>query len=645
VTRSLSASARKRKNKRKPDPPLFQDGFKRPDGRGWGDPWFNQRYGRNWRIKEHRGLIRLPPSESNVDYKPIPIVVLDHDVRNVDLRASLSVSNKTMRAGLFGRMVGYSDFYAAHIGPGNHVRIVRCGLKDEKILKKRDLHIDENRRYRFRLQVRGSRTVKIRCKIWPVGRPEPFGWTVQAEDDSTGAIPIAGAFGVYVQHATDGRGSVARVGDVVARSEEKGDTTPPVVTYSLAGIPVADGTKVKVVAKITVPGHVFFQYGTEPTLTTGVGKVRAGLANSRSLTVKKTLDLARLGDPSIVYWRAYAERKGVRVDGPISSFKPRRAAGLPVRFAFGACTQWSAKPHDSFEQARLRLPDFYLHQGDFGYVAHRVIAHSRDTYQDHWIRMLGDSRIAALTREVPFVFYRDDADYGRNQADARTFRRFTVGAHGELNANPSNDYFEFRYGDVAFFCLDCRRYSTGELQDRSKRSKLGSRQKAWLKSSMIAARNEGAGVLVVGAPQAFGSDATPASWRKTYQNEWEELIDFFDGLGAPVLIVSGDAHGHRLFEFPQKQLPDGTPRIVEFLSAGTEHKNFSDEVDEEFFLDELGKNKEPGFGMVEIGPEQSIGGQQTRTLGLSAIRSSDGTEMWRKSYLIVRGVGILPLTL
>ena len=278
-------------------------------------------------------------------------------------------------------------------------------------------------------------------------------------------------------------------------------------------------------------------------------------------------------------------------------------------------------------------------------MSHRVIAHSSDTYQDHWIRMLGDPSLTAITREVPFVLYRDDADYGRNQAHARTIRRFTIGAHGELHANPSNDHFKFVYGDVAFFCLDCRRYSTGKIKDRSKRSKLGARQKAWLKDGMTSARDDGAGMLVVASPQALGSDATPASWRKTYHDEWEELIDFFDGLGAPVLIISGDAHGHRLFEFPQKRLPDGTPRIVEFLSAGTEQRNFSEEVDDRYLLEDVGKNKEPGFGLVEIGPEQSVAGQQTRTLALVAVRTKDGTEMWRRSYLIVRGLGILPAIL
>ncbi|MGH2753549.1 MAG: alkaline phosphatase D family protein [Actinomycetota bacterium] len=643
ATRSLPAGGRpkRKKRKKKPDEPLFADGFKRRDRKGWGAEWFNQRYERNWSIKDRRGLIRLPASESNVAHKPIPVLVLDHDVKNVDLRASISVSNKTARAGLITRMVGYADLYAAHIGPGNVVKIIRSGIHNHRVLRKRRFQIDENRRYRIRMQIRGASPVTIRCKVWPAGKKEPTRWTLEAKDDSKAAIGGVGAFGIYTMHAADGRGAVVRVSDVVARSQQDPRSSPPAITYSLAGVPYGRGTTVKVVAKVAVPARVFFEYGTDPALATGARRVRAGLINSGALVAKETLDLTALDEAAIVYWRAVAERKGARVEGPISSFKPRPAPGLPIKFAFGACTQWTARPHRSFRQALLKLPDFFLHQGDFGYVAHRVIDHASDTYQDHWTRMLADPHLVELTRDVPFSFYRDDADYGRNQAHARTLRRFTIAAHQELHANPSNDHFDFRYGDVAIFCIDCRRYSTGKVPDKSKRSKLGSAQKRWLKDGMRAARDDGAGLLIVASPQAFGSDATPAAWRKSYADEWRELIDFFGGLGAPVLIISGDSHGHRLFEFPQKSLPDGTPRIVEFLSAGTEQKRFSDEIDPEFLID-VGKNKEPGFGLVEVGPPQTVGGQTTRSLGLAAVRTRDGTEMWRRSYLIVEGLGILP---
>jgi hypothetical protein len=110
-----------------------------------------------------------------------------------------------------------------------------------------------------------------------------------------------------------------------------------------------------------------------------------------------------------------------------------------------------------------------------------------------------------------------------------------------------------------------------------------------------------------------------------------------------VLIVSGDAHGHRLHEYPQKNLDPSVPRIVELVSSGTEQNKFSDDVDPRILLRQA---KGSGFGLVELGPEETTGGQRVRTLTLSALRSADGAPLWApQRYLIVRGVGIFPVIL
>jgi hypothetical protein len=344
-----------------------------------------------------------------------------------------------------------------------------------------------------------------------------------------------------------------------------------------------------------------------------------------------------------VHWRAFADRKGRRVYGPASSFRtgPDPSARLPVRFSFGSCTKWQTSPRRSFEEARLKQVDFYLHQGDFGYVKNRVIDHDPDTYQDHWTRMLLDPYLMGMTREVPFGFYQDDADYGQNNADARTLRRFTIRAWDEMHANPPGAYFTFQYGDIHFFCLDCRRVSSGKNDPMEQRQKIGERQKKWLFDSMTAAAETDPGLLVVGSPQTLGSDASPGSWRRSFEEEWAEVIEFFEQLGAPVLIVSGDSHGHRLYEYPQRNLDPNVPRIVEFLSSGTEQNRWSTDVDPSFLVREA--RKVSGFGLVEIGPEQDLAGQKTRTLTLTAVSSADGTPLWRPAtYIIVRGGGILP---
>jgi hypothetical protein len=639
--RAAPVLARRRKKKReKPEPKwLFRDEFRRRDAVGWGWPWFNQRYGRRWAVADQRGIYRLPATENSVYYRPNPILVLDHDVANADLRATISMSNASARFGLLARAYGYADYYAAHLGPGNHIRLTRCGHHDEKVLARKPFYVEANRRYRIRFQVRGSGPVRLKVKAWPVTDPEPPGWNVDVTDASPGALTGPGPFGLFAEHAVDGRGAALRVSDFVAWSHEKPSYTAPHVTYSLAG-PIQQ-TGVDVVAKSAVPARIGFEYAADATFTQDVRRVHAGHSSPRAQTATATLDVNGFAASSIVHWRAWAERRNVRRYGPASSFRMPPPPGFPVKFAFGSCTRWQPSPRRSFEQARLQLPDFYIHQGDFGYVPHRVIAHTPDTYQDHWIRMMIDPSFAAMTRAVPISLSQDDADYGRNLADRNTLMRFTIRAHDELSANPRSAYYTFRCGDVAVFVVDARRYSTGKKVEPESRSKLGAVQKQWLFDEMTHAAEKEPGLLVVASPQAFGSDHSPASWRRGYEDEWRELMDFFESLAAPVLIVSGDSHGHRLHEFPQKSLDPSIPRIVEFVSSGTEQNRFSDDLDPQIVLRHA---KGSGFGVVELGPEETRAGQRTRTLTLSALRSADGAPLWPpQRYLVVRGVGIFPV--
>jgi hypothetical protein len=636
----VGAVAARAKRPRSAARPLFHERFRGRDRSGWGAPWLNQRYGRHWAVKGGKGIYRLPASETNMSYRPNPVLVLDHDVSSIDLRATISRSNPTARFGVVGRAQGYADYYACYLTSGNTLRVVRCGHHGERVLGKATLPYAPAAKYHVRLQVKGGGPVNLRAKAWPDGNPEPSRWLVSATDASRTALVGRGAFGLLFAHAQDGRGSTFRVSEVVAWSGQRRRPTSPAITYAFAS-PVV-GTTARAVVKTAVPARVDIQYGPEPTLTQSVTTVAAGHTGARAGTTKAALDVSFFAVGTTVYWRAVARRGAHEVIGPTSSFRMPPAAGLPLRFAFGSCSRWNGAPHRSFEEAAKRLPDFYIHQGDLGYVSNRAVAHAPDCYQDHWTRMMLDPHFALMARSVPVLLTRDDEEYGGDAADSRTMRSFTVGAHGAMQANPVNDYFEFRSGDVQFFVLDCRRYSSGKIDPPEKRTRLGEAQKRWLKERMRAAVDSGeVGLLVVCSPMAFGSDFSPASWRRTYTAEWSELIDFFGSLDAAVLIVSGDAHGHRIHEYPQKNIPSTLPRVLEFQSAGTEQNKWSEGVDQDILVK---RAKGSGFGIVDVGPEQEVNGQRVRTLTLSAVRSDGGGTHWPPSnYLIVRDLGILPL--
>jgi hypothetical protein len=568
------------------------------------------------------------------------VLVLDHDVETVDVRATVSTSNSSARIGVVLRAAGYASYYAAYLGPGDVLRITRCDHHDELLLGKSKIAFHPNQRYRIRARISGSSPTRIKAKAWPVGEFEPARWGIDITDATTQSIAGRGPFGIFAEHAVDGRGAVLRVLEFAAYSQDHRLTTPPTIAYALMGPP--GNTTVRAVAKTAVPASVGFEVSKEPTFSTETRTIRAG-GTGRALTARAPIDLSMFGPSSVVYWRAFAERRGRRVHGPTSSFRtaPDPTKRLPVRFSFGSCTKWQTSPRRSFEEARLKQVDLYLHQGDFGYVKNRVIDHDPDTYQDHWTRMLMDPHLLGMTREVPFGFYQDDADYGQNNADEKTLRRFTIRAWDEMNANPPGPYFTFQYGDIHFFCLDCRRFSSGKDDPPGQRHKIGAEQKRWLFEAMSAAADRDPGLLVVGSPQTMGSDASPGSWRRSFEAEWAEVMEFLEELGAPVLIVSGDSHGHRLYEYPQRNLDPDVPRIVEFLSSGTEQNRWSTDIDPSFLVREA--RKVSGFGLVEVGPEQDVAGQKTRTLTLTPISSADGTPLWRPAtYLIVRGVGILP---
>lgn len=633
VSRATPGRALARRKKHRP---LFEDDFHRKDRAGWGGDWFNQRYDRAWRVDSKRGIFRFPATENKTNYRPTPVLVLDHDVADIDLRTTISVSNPTVGVGLLARATGYADYYAAYVSHDHVLRLSRCGHHHEKRLARQRVAFAPDRRYRLRLQVRGAGPVRIRAKLWAIGTAEPRAWTVETIDSAPGAIVAKGAFGLFFQPPKDRRSCAIRVVHVIARSREKASMTSPAIGYAMTGLP--SRRKARVVAMSAVPSYVGFEVATDPTFSQTVVTLPPKHTN-RGLATRAAVDLTTLAPSTTVYWRAVANRGGHQVTGPVSSFRTPPAAGYPVRFAFGSCTRWQQSPKRSFDQARLKLPDFYLHQGDFGYVPTKVFDHAPDTYQDHWVRMMMDPSFSALTREVPVSLMRDDSDYGRNRADGNTLRNFTIRAHDQLNPDPG-DYFEIRYGDVAVFSIDCRRFSTGKEAPPRSRSKLGAKQKRWLKQAMRQAVQDQMALLVLSSPQAFGSDVNVESWRGGYRDEWSELVDFFQSLGAPVLIISGDAHGHRLHEYPQKNLQTDVPRIVEIVSSGTEQNKFFDDVDPQFLLR---KAKGPGFGLVEVSAEQETGGQRTRTLTLTAVKTSDGSPFWTASYLIVRGVGLLPM--
>lgn len=622
----------------------FRENFHRAR-EGWGSPWHNPFYNHRWWVRGGRGHFRLPPPAYGRGRRSVPVFALDRDVEDLDLEAVFDTTDITARAGLFCRAVSYFDFYSCYLDEGSRLQIARCSHHHEDVRASKKTALRRDRRYRMRFQIDGTAPTSLRAKVWPAGEREPQKWTLEYADATSDAIAGRGPFGIYLRHGQKGHGATASVDSFRARSRQRHTATDASIVYSLVGSPFANGKAIRAVAKSSIPAAIGFEYGLDPSFSADVVSVSRQSTDGRALTRHATFDLTEFPPSSVVYWRAFTVRKKRITYGPTSTFRTPPAPPLPVKFAFGSCTQPLAADLTSFKRAQETMPDFYLHQGDFGYPRLNAPLQQADMYQDCWVRMFGDDSLTALTNSVPFAFFRDDSEYGANMADRNTLMPFTIRAHEELNANPSNSFFKFRYGGVSFFVIDCRRFSTGEKRPngtkipKRDRSKLGAEQTKWLKRSMRKAVDGGEGLLVVCSPMAFGSDLQEGNWRHEYTAEWRELQSFFMELKAPVLIVSGNSHGHKINEYPHRKMDPNLPRVVEFVSSGTEQYKWPEDEDPDVLVKAV---KGDAFGLVELGPEQQVGDQIVRTLSLTCVKSTDGTPRFKSDYVVVPGLGILP---
>lgn len=155
--------------------------------------------------------------------------------------------------------------------------------------------------------------------------------------------------------------------------------------------------------------------------------------------------------------------------------------------------------------------------------------------------------------------------------DKNRLRLRPAPAHSSLSAYSLGrlSFSTFRVGNVEFFLLDTR--SVRDLQDTKNPNKagtslLGRRQREWLMSAMRAsdadffflASSVNVTVPHLGAPDGSAPDNKDDAWT-AFLEEREQMIRFWDSLGKPVLIMTGDLHNSWAAKI--------TDRVWEFASG------------------------------------------------------------------------------
>ncbi|MDQ3982111.1 MAG: alkaline phosphatase D family protein, partial [Actinomycetota bacterium] len=589
-----------------PPPPAtarFADDFARTET-GWGPRWLNVRYEGPLSIEDGIGSVRVEPAVEKAlqegkqvaEYMARPVIVPELDLEDCVVSGRV-MPGSGVEAGLVCH-VTYDEGYALLVDE-RMVRLYRYDVVDRKLLAKDD--VPDDGPYRLTLSYEGGRIT---------GRVvASFGETeVSARDPD----PLPQGFaGVLVNPISTKKGGVGLVSEFAVEGPRT--DPPPRFAYRFAG--AVEETRARVTARTEVPMAVAFEYSMNEDFS-GSTVTPSRRPEGKLGSVHRWLE--GLEGDTLYHWRPLAVREGERFPGPPATFRTPPPAGAPVRFAYGCCTSGRITEYPSFERARALEPAFYLHSGDWGYADLTCLARRADHFQARWMRMLRERNIAGMIAEVPLMFWQDDHDYQADNGWADTVNAYTVEAFDELHANPHDEYFDVRWGDVHVWCLDCRLYASDPLTpDGPSKTRIGFEQKAWLKRGMT---ESGAPVKVVASPMVFRNKVPEdPGWHNVYATERDELLEFFSSVDGTVVILSGDSHGQRLihhYEFGE---------LYEINSSGTDFDGGTQgNNDPEHTLVNL--NGVGGFALVDLDPAGP-----GRKLTVRVVGSKDGKTLFEKS--------------
>ena len=585
-----------------PAPVKFADHFERTES-GWGPRWLNVRY--EGRLSTDGGIAHvevdpavekaLQEGKEVAEYMAQPVIVPELDLEDCVVSASVYPGAGT-EAGVVCH-VTYDEGYALLLDD-REVRLYRYDVVDRKLLAK-DFLPDEGP-FRVTLSYDGGR---ITGRI-----VEPRPVEISAVDPD----PLPRGFaGVLVNPTSTTRTRPTLFGRFSVEGPRAGGE--PRFAYRFAG--AVEETRARVSARTEVPTAVAFEYSVKEDF--GDSTLTPSRRPEGKLgSVHRWLE--GLEPDTLYHWRPIAVRDGVKVPGPAATFRTPPPAGVAVRFAYGCCTSGRITEYPSFEQARRLGPAFYLHSGDWGYADLTCVARRADHFQARWMRMLRERNIAGMIAEVPLIFWQDDHDYQGDNGWSETVQPYTVEAFDELHANPADDYFDVRWGDVHVWCLDCRLHASDpEAPDDASKTRIGFEQKDWLKHGMS---ESDAPVKVVASAMVFRNKVPEdPGWHNVYATERDELLEFFSTVDGTVVILSGDSHGQRLihhYEFGE---------LYEINSSGTDFDGGTQ------------GNNDPGHTLVNV---NGVGGfalleldeaGPDRKVTVRVVGAKDGKTLFEKS--------------
>lgn len=590
---------------------VFKDAFDTARD-GWASDWLKVRYEGVWELGDGAGIIPVEPAPKRAieedarqtEYMGFPVVVPGRSAADVKVSCRVDLEG-TVEAGVIARW-RYDEAYALLVRE-DEALLCRYSVKDRVDLQRIRLRPAKEPRLLV-LRVTGG---ELDATITDTEG------TVKLHGTDEEPLP-SGAAGVVVNPRSDQEGGKGLFRRFELFSRDGAHALEPNFIYRFAGGIVSNDESytARLAARTVIPAPVAFEVSESETFGDSASSPPADPQGEWG-SVRQVVSGLKPGTK--YYWRPVTGSGDDRIFGRTATFTTP-APGRAVRFAFGSCTSGRTTDYSSFETASGLEPEFYLHAGDWGYANLNTLKHGPDHFQARWSRLLRVPETRPLLDATPLLFWQDDHDYQADNGWSETIAPYTIGAFDDFHANPSDVYFDLRWGDVHIWCLDCRLFATDpKAPDGPAKSRLGAEQKAWLKEGMA---ESDAPVRVVASGMVFRNKVLDDDgWHSTYAHERDELLKFFSELPATTFILSGDSHGHRLihhFEFGE--LYEVNSSATDFPpGAYWQQGNNDPEHTLENHLDHT------GFALVELDPPGP-----TRTVSIKSIASADGHIMFQK---------------
>ncbi|KAL0947239.1 hypothetical protein HGRIS_013360 [Hohenbuehelia grisea] len=223
--------------------------------------------------------------------------------------------------------------------------------------------------------------------------------------------------------------------------------------------------------------------------------------------------------------------------------------------------------------------EFMLFLGDFIYAdVPLYIGNDPEAYRRLYRRNYQSPSFRKIYEKLPILHAYDDHEIINNFAGQgndsippfiNATNPFTI-----YNSNANYDspisgqyYFDFRYGDTAFFVMDTRRYRTAILENpESPRTMLGELQLDALQTWLAKVNNTATFKFIVSSvpfTSLWGHDAQIDSWAG-YADEKATLLDMMHAI-PNVYVLSGDRHEFAAIEFTGRTV--GEHPVREFSTS------------------------------------------------------------------------------